>query len=131
MNKAPMIARVLLGLIFTVFGLNGFLNFIPVPPMPEAAGAFMGAMAETGYLLVLVKVTEVVCGVLLLMGRWVPLALTMLAPVVLNIALFHVFLAPSPDGLMLPILSLALGIYLARSYRSSFSGVLKGNAQPG
>ena len=127
MNKAPLIARVLLGLIFTVFGLNGFFNFIPVPPMPEAAGSFMGALAATGYMLPLIKATEVVCGVLLLIGRWVPLALVVLAPVVLNIFLFHVFLAPTPDGLLLPIVSLVLGIYLARVYRKSFSGVLAGS----
>ena len=79
----------------------------------------------------LARITEIVCGVLLLIGRWVPLALTILAPVVLNIVLFHVFLEPSPDGLFVPILSLVLVVFLARAYRSSFAGVLKGGAQPG
>ncbi len=130
MSKAVLVARIILGLIFTVFGLNGFFHFIPMPEMSEGAGQFLGALAGTGYMFPLIKLTEIACGVLLLIGRWVPLALTVLAPVVLNIVLFHVFLEPSPDGLVVPILSLILGIFLARAYKSSFSGVLNGGAQP-
>ncbi|MCP4200973.1 MAG: DoxX family membrane protein [bacterium] len=130
MSKAVLGARIVLGLIFTVFGLNGFFNFIPLPEMSEGANNFLGALAASGYMFPVIKITEIVCGVLLLIGRWVPLALTVLAPVVLNIVLFHVFLEPSPDGLFVPILSVALGVFLARSYGSSFAGVLKGGAQP-
>ena len=90
----------------------------------------MGALFATGYMLPLIKATEVVCGVLLLIGRWVPLALVVLAPVVLNIVLFHLFLAPTPDGLVLPIVSLVLGTYLAWVYRKSFAGVLDGDGHP-
>lgn len=130
MQKAVLAARVVLGLIFTVFGLNGFLHFIPMPEMSQEAGGFLGALAASGYMFPVLKVTEIACGVLLLIGRWVPLALTILAPVVLNIVLFHVFLEPTPDGLFVPILSVALGVFLARAYGSSFAGVLNGSAKP-
>ena len=130
MSKVVFVARIILGLIFTIFGLNGFFEFIPLPEMSEGANAFLGALAASGYMFPVIKLTEIVCGVLLLVGRWVPLALTILAPVVLHIVLFHVFLEPSPDGLFLPLLSLVLGVFLARAYRGSFRGVLRGDAQP-
>ena len=130
MNKAVAAPRVVLGLIFTVFGLNGFFHFIPMPEMSAGAGSFLGALADSGYMFPVLKITEIACGVLLLIGRWVPLALTILAPVVLNIVLFHVFLEPTVDGLFVPILSVALGVFLARAYWGSFAGVLSGNARP-
>ena len=98
----PTIARVLLGLIFFVFGLNGFLNFIPQPPkesMPAGLVAFSEAMMKTGYLFQLIKGTEVLVGALLLLNRFVPLALTILAPVIVNIVAIHAFLAPSGVGM--------------------------------
>ena len=117
-SKIVTIARVLLGLAFFVFGLNGFLHFIPQPPMSGPPADFVGAMIATGYLWSFVKGTEVVAGALLLSGRFVPLALTVLAPVMLNILAFHVFLAPA--GLPVPIVLLALELFLAWSYRSTF-----------
>ena len=89
----PTPGRVLLGVIFFVFGLNGFFSFIPQPPFPEQAGAFMGALAATGYIFPLIKSVEVIAGVLLLSNRFVPLALALLAPGVVNIVLFHAVLA--------------------------------------
>ena len=123
-----LVARLLLGLIFTVFGLNGFFNFMPFPDMPEGAGAFMGGLAGSGYFFPFLKLTETVCGLLLLSNRMVPLALTILAPVVLNIILFHIFLWPDPAGIVVPILNVILLGYLAYSYRSYYSGVLTVNA---
>ena len=127
-SKFPSIARILLGLIFFVFGLNGFLQFMPMPPMPEPAGAFMGALAATGYMFPLLKGTEVLAGLLLLRGRFVPLALVLLAPVIVNITLFHAVLAPMNFGVVLTVL--ALEIYLAWAYRDAFRGVLSPQAQP-
>jgi uncharacterized membrane protein YphA (DoxX/SURF4 family) len=127
-SKLPTAARILLGLVFLVFGLNGFLQFLPQPPLPEPAGAFMGALAATGYMFPLIKGTEVVAGLMLLGGRFVPLALVLLAPVVVNIVAFHVVLAPANMGLV--ALVLALEIYLAWAYRGAFAGVLKAHAQP-
>lgn len=128
-SKAPIVARVLLGLPFVVFGLNGFLQFIPMPP-PEgaAAQAFMGGLAATGYFFPLLKATEVLTGLLLLSGRLVPLALTVLAPILINIVAYHAFTVGS--GLALPITLAALGLYLAWAYRDSFRTVLDAGARP-
>ncbi len=109
------------GSIFLIFGLNGFLHFLPQPPSPPAAAAFGGALAATGYMFPLIKGIEVLTGLLLLSGRFVPLALVLLAPVVVNIALFHLFLAPA--GLALPLVVLALGLYLARTERAAYAAL--------
>src|SRR5580692_7855549 len=87
---APTVARVLLGVVFFVFGLNGFLHFIPQPPPPAPAGAFFSALFATGYMLPLVMGTELLVGVLLLANRFVPLALALVAPIIVNIVAFHV-----------------------------------------
>jgi uncharacterized membrane protein YphA (DoxX/SURF4 family) len=121
-------ARILLGLVFAVFGLNGFLHFLPQQPMSGPPADFAMALLATGYMFPLIKGTEVIAGALLLSGRLVPLALTLLAPVIVNIVAFHTFLAPS--GLPLPILVVALEVFLAWSYRSAFRSVLRVRAQP-
>jgi uncharacterized membrane protein YphA (DoxX/SURF4 family) len=128
--KAKLVigARVLLGLIFFVFGLNFFLHFIPQPPPTGPAGAFAGAMFATGYLFVVLKVIEVVSGALLIAGRFVPLVLAVLAPIVINILLFHGFLAPA--GIPLAIVILALELFLAWSYRSVYRPMLAARAAP-
>jgi uncharacterized membrane protein YphA (DoxX/SURF4 family) len=122
-------ARVLMGLIFVFFGLNGFLNFLPPMPMPEGAAAFAGALVKTGYLYQLVMGTQLIVGVLLLTNRFVPLALALIAPIVVNIVALHIFLAPS--GLPLAIVVLALEVYLAWAYRSAFHAMLTVRATPG
>lgn len=112
MSKGPLIARILLGLIFFVFGLNGFLNFIPMPTeIPENMKTFMAGMQATGYFFPFLKGTEVICGALLLSGAFVPLALVVLAPIIINIFLVHVFMDTS--GLPMAIFIGALEIYLA------------------
>ncbi len=120
----PIAARVVLGLLFAVTGLNGFLDFLPRPtaPMPEGAAAFAGAMMKTGYLLQLLAGTQLVAGVLLLVGRFVPLALTLLAPVIVNIICFHVFLLPA--GIGPGVLALVLELYLAWTRRAAFRAML-------
>ncbi len=123
----PTISRVLLGLMFFVFGLNGFLNFIPPPPdtpMPE----FATALFNTGYMLPLVKGTEVLVGVLLLVNRFVPLALVVIAPVIVNIVAFHAFLAP--EGVGMSVVILALELYLAWCYRAAYRPLLAARASP-
>ena len=125
---APPAARLLLGLVFFVFGLNGFLQFIPTPPMPAAAGAFMGALAATGYMFPLIKSVEVIGGALLLSNRFVPLALAIVAPNVVNIVLFHAVLAPG--GLPVALFVLALELFSAWSYRDAFAPLLRTRAAP-
>ena len=119
----PTAARLFLGLAFTVFGLNFFLHFLPMPPAPPRAAAFGGALFASGYLFPLLKVTEVVAGVLLLSNLFVPLALTVLAPIIVNIVGFHLFLPPA--GLGIPLAILAAEIFLAVTYRAAFAPMLR------
>ncbi len=122
MKYATLTVRILLGLIFTIFGLNGFFQFLPMPPLPEESMKFMGGLMAAPYFFPVLKTTEVVSGLLLLSGLYVPLALTVLAPIVLNIFLFHLFLAPG--GLPLAILLVVLELSGAYLYRDRFRGVL-------
>src|SRR3954462_7189401 len=127
-DKLPTIARFVLGTAFFVFGLNGFLHFLPQPPMSGPPASFAGALFATGYMFPLIKGTEVAASLLLLSNRFVPLALAVLAPVLVNIVAFHAFLAPS--GLVLPIVLLGLELYLARSYRGAFASMLHARTEP-
>lgn len=115
-------ARIVLGLIFVIFGLNGFLNFIPMgEPAPVAQG-FLGALGRSGYFFPLLKGTEILTGALLLSGLFVPLALVVLAPIVIQIALFHGFLAP--EGLPMGLALVALTGFLAYGYREHFRSLM-------
>jgi uncharacterized membrane protein YphA (DoxX/SURF4 family) len=117
-------ARILLGLVFFVCGLDGFLHFLPQPtePPPEAAMSLAIALFKSGYLFPLIKGTEVAAGALLLANRFVPLALVVIAPVIVNIFAFHAFLAPS--GIALAGALVVLEIALAYAHRDAFRGVL-------
>lgn len=121
-SKATGAARILLGLVFLVFGLNGFLQFIPQPPMTGAAAQFMGGLAASGYFFPFMMAIQTLAGVALLAGRFVPLTLTVLAPIVVNIVLFHIFLAPM--GLPLALLVLGLEVFLAWSHGGALRSVL-------
>jgi putative oxidoreductase len=125
-RRVPVVARIFLGLVFAVFGLNGFLHFLPMPPPPARAGAFAGALMGSGYLMQLVFLTELAAGVLLLSGRFVALALALIAPVIVNILAFHLFLAPAGLGLALAVL--AAEVYLAWTHRSAFVPMLRAAA---
>src|SRR4051812_38093573 len=127
-QKMPTVARLVLGLVFTVFGLNKLLQFLPQPPMSGPPAAFFMALMATGYMLPLVATTEIVAGVLLLGGRFAPLALTLLAPVIVNIVLFHALLAPG--GLGVPLFVPAAEIYLAWVYRDAFAPMLRARVVP-
>ena len=118
-NKIRTAARITLGLLFTVFGLNGFLGFIPQPPHAGPAGELLGALAASGYMFPLVKAVELATGILLLAARFVPLALTLLAPVVVNIVAFHLFLEPAT--IAVPLVALGLGVYLAWTERGAYA----------
>jgi uncharacterized membrane protein YphA (DoxX/SURF4 family) len=119
---APSASRILLGLIFFVMGLNGFLQFLPQPPPPEKAMAFMGALAATGYMFPLIMGVQVIAGALLLANRFAPLALAVLAPIVVNIVMLHTFLAPA--GLPVALLVLGLELFTAWSYRNAYASML-------
>src|SRR5947207_15303757 len=121
MKIVTTIARILLGLVFVVFGLNGFLNFISMGPMPSGlAGQFVGALALSHYFWV-VAALQVAGGALLLVNRFVPLGLVLLGPVIVNIVLYHVFLNPS--GVALAIVVTILWFIVFFGHRQYFSGI--------
>ncbi len=115
-QKISTAARVFLGLIYFVFGLNGFLNFIPAPSPPESVMKFMEGVVTAAYFLPLLKGTEVVCGVLLLLNLASPLALVILAPITIQIFFFHAFLTPWASKLILPIVMIVLHLLAAKAF---------------
>jgi len=118
-------ARVLLGLPLVIFGLNGFLNFIPPPPdgLSEGAMAFSKALLDTGYMMPLIGATQLVVGVLLLLNRFVPLALVLFAPFIVNAVAFH--LALEPTGLVPALVFLGLHLGLAWCHRTAYAPLLR------
>src|SRR5277367_221102 len=118
MRIASVIARYLAGVVFFVMGLNGFLHFIPFPPPNGVAGQFMGALYVSHYLWVIFAF-QVVGGLLLLANRYVPLAVALLAPVLVNILTFHALMAPS--GLPLALLVAVLWTVIFIDVRSAFA----------
>ena len=121
MKKIDLISRVFVGLIFFVFGLNGFFFFIPMPPpdqIPEPMRNFMGALMSAGYLLPFIKGTEVVAGGLLLINKFSGVALVVLAPIVLNILAVHTLIDRNPPGSVIALLTAACSVYLgARNWK--------------
>ena len=120
MKITTLIARILLGLLFLVFGLNGFLHFIPMPPPTGLAAQYMGALYLSHYL-VFIFLVQVIGGALLLANRFVPLALILLGPVLVNILLFHSFMAPA--GLPLALVTTVLWGLVFYAVRRAFAGV--------
>ena len=125
MRIAALIARLLLGLIFVVFGLNAFLQFIPMGPPPTGlAGQFIGALFQSHYLWV-VAVLQIVGGALLLVNRYVALGLVLLGPVIVNILLYHLLL--NPVGMGMAVLVTALWFIVFYAHRQAFSGIFSQN----
>jgi len=120
MRIVTVIARVLLGLIFFVFGLNGFVGFIPMPPLAGTAGAFIGALFSSHYLY-LVSAVQLIAGVLLLLNRFVPLALAMLAPMLANIIAYH--LTMQLEGWPLAAITTLLWAIVVWRYRAHFTAL--------
>ena len=121
MKVVTLIARLLLGLIVVVFGLNGFFNFLNMGPMPSGlAGQFIGALALSHYFWVVAGL-QVVGGALLLVNRFVPLALVLLGPVIVNILLYHLFLNLTGIGLAIVVAILWLIVFYG--HRQYFSGI--------
>lgn len=123
MKIATIIVRVLLGLVFVVFGSNGFLQFLPMPPLPHnITGDFLRAFFVSHYIYA-VAACQVLGGLLLLIGRFVPLGLTILGPVIVNIVLFHIFLAA--EGLPVALVIAALFVFLLWRYWAAFAAIVR------
>lgn len=117
------ISRILLGLVFVVFGSNGFLHFMPMPQLEGQWGAFIGALVSSGYIYVIAGL-QVVGGLCLLIGsRFVPLGLTLLGPVIVNIMLYHIFL--NPEGMVVAVVISALALFLLWVYRFKFPAIFQ------
>ena len=122
MKIVEIIARILLGLVFVVFGSNAFLHFIKMPPMSGPSGDFIMAMASTGYIYI-VGFCQVAGGLLLLIGRYIPLGLTLLGPVIVNILCYHIFM--DRQGLPIALVVAVLALFLLWRHRGNFAGLLK------
>jgi putative oxidoreductase len=123
MKILTIVLRLLLGLMFVVFGLNAFLNFMPTPPLPDTpAGNFISAMIASHYIYG-VALFEIAAGLLLLVGRYVPLGLALLGPIVVNIDLYHLFMDPS--GLVVAGVVSCIWLFLLWRYREAFAGLLR------
>ena len=121
-NKIVLTARLLLGLIFLVFGLNGFFHFMPQPTMPKSAIQFFGALAASGYMLPLIFSLQLLVGIFLLAGIFVPLALVLLMPITVNIIAFH--LALDPAGIVPGTIAVLLQLYLLYAYLPHYKPLL-------
>lgn len=124
-EKVSIAARYLLGIIYFVFGLNGFLNFIPAPPPADNILAFFNGLMSTGYFFPFLKGTETLCGLLLLTGFYGPLALIILAPITIQIFLFHAAMTPGATNLIMPIAMIVLHVLAAQSYWPVYKPLLK------
>jgi hypothetical protein len=122
MKIASIVARYILGIVFAIFGLNGFLQFIPAAPMPGLAGQFVTVLVASHYMIFVVLV-QLICGLLFLAGQYVPLALALIGPVIVNILLFHVTMDLS--GIAPGALVAICWIVLFYRFRANFAGLFE------
>ena len=123
MKIVTIVVRILLGLIFVFFGSNAFLHFLPMPPLPQGVtGEYLHAFFASGYVYV-IGGFQVIGGLLLLIGRFVPLGLTILGAIIVNIWAFHLLMAP--EGLPPAVVVTVLELFLVWSYRDRFAGILR------
>ncbi|MCW9705509.1 hypothetical protein [Fodinibius salsisoli] len=122
-KKVVTVSRFLLGFMFFVFGLNGFFHFLPQPAMPEQAAQFMGALVQSGYMMPLVFAVQLFAGISLLANRFVPLALILLVPVIVNIIGFHLSLAPA--SIVPGVVAAVLNLYLLVAYLPAYKPMLR------
>jgi putative oxidoreductase len=123
MKILTIIVRVFLGLIFLFFGSNGLLHFLPMPPLPQGvAGEYLHSFFASGYVYV-VSAFQLIAGLLLLIGKFVPLGLTILGAIIVNIWAFHLLMAP--EGLPPAVVVSVLELFLVWSYRDRFAGILR------
>ena len=123
MKKSQLIARVLLGLMMLIFGFNKILQFMPVPPLPDQAMAFMVALFGSGYLMTLIAIIEIVVGITLLANKFVAISLVVLYPVMLNAFLFHLFL--DIGGIGMALVAFSLNTFAMLNYKEVYKPIFK------
>jgi uncharacterized membrane protein YphA (DoxX/SURF4 family) len=122
MKIAVIIVRVLMGLIFTASAIVVLFNLVPVPELKGTPKLFNDAIAATGYFMPTLKGIELACGILLIIGRYLPLVTVVIFPIVLNIFLYHAFVLP--EGLPIAIFMLLANLFLAYTYRERYAPML-------
>ncbi|MBE7175109.1 MAG: DoxX family protein [Mucilaginibacter polytrichastri] len=123
MKIAVAVVRILLGLLFLFASVAVLFNLVPKPPLTGAVKTFQDGLDASGYMMKLIKIPELICAIALIAGRYVALAVVVLFPIVINIFLFHAFLAP--DGLPVAIFTLAATLFLVFAYWPHYAGLLK------
>ena len=126
MKIATIVAQVLVGLVFVVFGSNGILNFLHAPPLPPGQGADFARIMQDSHYTIFVGAVQVIGGLLLLVNRFVPLGLTLLGPVIVNILLFHGLLMH--QGWQPGVVVAILWIFLFFRYKANFAGIFAAKA---
>ena len=119
-TKLTMVLRIVLGLIFLIFGADKFLNFLSLPAFEGSAGEFMGAIMATGYLFSLIAITEIVAGVLLILNKWKGFAMLLASVMIVNILAFHLALDPGGLGLVAVMLGIILLLYFKNWYKFKY-----------
>tara|TARA_R110002072_G_scaffold37715_19_gene109981 strand:+ start:6975 stop:7367 length:393 start_codon:yes stop_codon:yes gene_type:complete len=127
MTNTKHILSVIYGLFLLIFGLNGFLNFFPLPEMTEEAGTFAGSLAQTGYIFPIVGALQVIVGILLTINKFRPLALIVIFPIMLNAFLLHLFLDPA--GIAGSLVAIILNVFLFIVYRESYKNLFQMNSK--
>lgn len=125
MTKTKNILSVIYGLFLLIFGLNGFLNFFPLPEMTEEAGKFAGSLAQTGYIFPIVGALQIIVGILLIVNKFSPLTLIVIFPIMLNAFLLHLFLDPA--GMAGSLVAIILNVFLFIAHRESYKNLFKMN----
>ena|SRR5664279_3623057 len=124
MKIAMIIVRTLMGLLFIFASITFFFNLVPVPPMTGTVKTFNEGLASVGYFFPMLKVVELVCGLAFVSGLFVPLATVVIAPVIVNIFMFHMFVDHTMPGPAIAIFLVLSNIFIAYYYRNSYAGLL-------
>lgn len=127
MTKTKNILSVIYGLFLLIFGLNGFLNFFPLPEMTEEAGTFAGSLAQTGYIFPIVGSLQIIVGILLTINKFRPLALIIIFPIMLNAFLLHLFLDPA--GIAGSLVAIILNVFLFIAHSESYKNLFQMNSK--
>ena len=125
MTKTKNILSIIYGLFLLTFGLNGFLNFFPLPEMTEEAGTFAGSLDQTGYIFPIVGALQVIVGILLIVNKFRPLILIVIFPIILNAFLLHLFLDPA--GIAGSLVAIILNVFLFIANKESYKYVFQMN----